>query len=109
MSAYSVEYSDEALDDLRGIYEHIAFFRQSPDNARGQVNRIRKAIYGLDNFPNRYPLVHREPWASMGVHRMNVDDYAVLFYVDEVKGEVSFARVPYGGRDIDKFLEDELA
>ena len=90
---YSVEYSDEALDDLRGIYEYIAFFRKSPDNARGQVNRIRKAIYGLDKFPNRYPSVHKEPWTSLGLHRMNVDDYAVLYYVDDGKCKVSITRI----------------
>ena len=48
MSSFYVCYSDEAKDDLRNIYMHIAYELGSRDNAEGQVNRIREAIKKLD-------------------------------------------------------------
>ena len=57
MSNYYVCYSDEAQDDsdeaqddLRNIFMHIAYNLGSRDNATGQVNRIREAIKKLDKF-----------------------------------------------------------
>lgn len=40
MSNYYVSYSDEAKDDLRNIFMHIAYNLGSRDNAECQVNRI---------------------------------------------------------------------
>ena len=48
MRNFYVCYSDEAKDDLRNIYMHIAYELGSRDNAEGQVNRIREAIKKLD-------------------------------------------------------------
>ena len=47
MSNFYVCYSDEAKDDLRNIFMHIAYNLGSRDNAEGQVNRIREAIKKL--------------------------------------------------------------
>ena len=51
MSSFYVCYSDEAKDDLRNIFMHIAYNLGSRNNAEGQVNRIREAIKKLDKFP----------------------------------------------------------
>ena len=104
---YSICYSDEALDDLRNIFMHIANDLQSRDNAEGQVNRIRTAIKGLDRFPKGNPLMPYEPWRSIGMHRLNVDNYAVLYLVDDDHMRVEIARIPHGTMDIDRLLEED--
>ena len=105
MSNYYVSYSDEAKDDLRNIFMHIAYNLGSRDNAESQVNRIRKAIKKLDKFPKRNPSVPYEPWASLGMRRLNVDNYVVLYIVDETNERVEIVRIPYGAMDLDKFFE----
>lgn len=77
MKKYYVCYSDEAQDDLRNIFMHIAYELGSGDHAESQVNRIREAIKTLDKFPKRNPFVPYEPWASLGMRRLNVDNYAI--------------------------------
>ena len=42
--SYGIIYSPEALDDLRAIFSCIAYEKLAPENAAGQVNRIRKAV-----------------------------------------------------------------
>ena len=71
---YSIIYSSEAKDDLREIYSYIAYDLQAPETAEGQVNRIRKEIRSLDFMPSRYAVVDWEPWKSMGMHRVPVDN-----------------------------------
>ena len=61
---YQIEYSVEALEDLRGIFAYIAYELLVPENARGQVERIQKTIRSLDFMPERYALVDWEPWKS---------------------------------------------
>ncbi len=84
---------------------HIAYNLGSRDNAEGQVNRIREAIKKLDKFPKRNPSVPYEPWASLGMRRLNVDNYVVLYIVDETNERVEIVRIPYGAMDLDKFFE----
>ena len=51
---YDVEVSEQADSDLRGIFEYVAFELQSPENARGQLDRLEEQILSLDTMPERY-------------------------------------------------------
>ena len=108
MSDYYVCYSDEAQDDLRNIFMHIAYNLGSRDNAEGQVNRIRKAIKNLNRYPKRNPAVPYEPWASLGMRRLNVDNYAVLYLIDEDHERVEIVRIPFGAMDFDKLFKEDI-
>ncbi len=108
MSGFFIYYADEAKDDLRNIFMYIAYDLGSRDNATGQVNRIREAISALVNFPKRNPLVPYEPWRSLGMRRLNVDNYTVLYLTNEKQKRVEIVRIPYGARDLDRFFEQEL-
>lgn len=99
--SYSVVYSPEALNDLKDIYAYIAQELLEPDTARNQVNRIRKEIRSLDFMPSRYALVDWEPWKSMGMHKVPVDNFVVFYTVDSNSMIVVIIRIVYGGRDIE--------
>ncbi|MCM1174423.1 MAG: type II toxin-antitoxin system RelE/ParE family toxin [Blautia sp.] len=77
----SVIYSPEAMDDLRETYLYIAFTLKVPDTAEKQVSRIRKEIRPLDFMPSRYSIVDWEPWKSMGMHKVPVDNSVVYYTV----------------------------
>ena len=76
---YKIIYSPESLDDLRTIYSYIAFEKLASKNAIDQVNRIRKAIRSLDLFPEGHSTVEWEPWASMQMHFLPVDNFIVYY------------------------------
>ena len=102
--SYIVSYSGDALDDLREIYTYIANELLVPEIAAAQVERIRKEIRSLDFMPARYVLVEWEPWHSMEMHQLPVDNFIVYYLVDEEAGTVTVVRVFYGGRDIEGFI-----
>ena len=101
---YEVEVSEQADNDLRGIFEYIAFELQSLENASGQLDRLEEQILSLDTMPERYRKYEKEPWKSRGLHVLPVDNYVVLYISDIDKRVVTILRVMYAGRDIDKQL-----
>lgn len=104
MMIYEVEVSERAENDLRGIFEYIAFELQSPENASGQLDRLEGQILSLDTMPERYRLYEKEPWKSRGLRVLPVDNYVVFYILDSDKKVVTILRVMYAGRDIDKQL-----
>ena len=103
--SYSIQYSAEAKQDIREIYEYIAFELLVPDTAAAQYKRIMDAIRKLDELPLRFPLYKDEPWSSLEMRWFPVDNYLVFYFADESAEEVSIARIMYKGRDIRKQLE----
>ena len=99
--SYNVIYSPQALNDLKDIYAYIAQELLVPDTARNQVNRIRKEIRSLDFMPSRYALVDWEPWKSMGMHKIPVDNFIVFYTVDDDAMTVGIVRIVYSGRDME--------
>lgn len=102
---YQIIYSPESLDDLRAIYSYIAFEKFAPQNAEGQVNRIRKSIRSLDLFPEGHTTVEWEPWASMGMRFLPVDNFSVYYLVDNDEGKVSIVRIFYSRRDVEHIIQ----
>ena len=99
-----VEVSEQADNDLRGIFEYIAFELQSPENSSGQLDRLEEQILNLDTMPERYRKYEKERWKSRGLRVLPVDNYVVLYIPDSDKKVVTILRVMYAGRDIDNQL-----
>lgn len=102
---FEIEISAQADNDLRNVYEYIAYELQSPENASGQLDRLEESILSLDQMPERFRAYEKEPWHSRGLRLMPVDNYCVLYIPDVEKSVVTIIRVMYGGRDIDMQLQ----
>lgn len=46
-----------------------------------------------------------EPWVSMGIHKMPVDNYCAFYRVDEDAAAVTILRIFYAGRDIENIIK----
>lgn len=105
---FNVVYSSEARQDLRDIYEYIAYELLEPDTAAGQTNRIMKAARSLEQMPMRHRLYEEEPWHSQGLRFLPVDNYLIFYLPDETNNIVNIIRIMYGGRDVKKQLDDTV-
>lgn len=97
---YTVEISRRANVDLRGIYEYIAFELESQQTAIEQLSRLEKGIMLLGTFPERYRKLENKYWQGSELHIMPIDNYVVLYSVDNDKKKVFVVRVLYSGRNI---------
>ncbi len=50
MDKYKVMINPRAMGELDSIYEYIANEKLAPENAKGQVDRIKKAVLSLGTF-----------------------------------------------------------
>lgn len=100
-----VVYSFTARQDLRDIYEYIAYTLLSPEAAGSTADRIMEAARSLGSLPERNPLYREEPWHSQGVRFVPVKNYLVFYTVNAAEDVVSVVRIMYGGRDISRQLE----
>ncbi len=102
---YSVVVSEQAAQDMREIFEYIAFGLQSVQNAAGQLARLEKRIYSLEQMPERFQRYGTEPWLSRGLRMAPVDHYCIFYLVNSASKTVQIVRVLYGGRNIDAELK----
>lgn len=105
---YEVITTERADNDLRGIYEYIAFELLSPNNAVGQLDRLEDSIIKLETFPEKFREYEKEPWHSRGMRVMPVDNYLVFYVPDKDTGIVTVLRIMYAGRDVDKQLNEDM-
>lgn len=105
---WTVKYSARARQDLRDIYEYIAYKMLSPDTASGQTGRIMKEIRSLEKMPLRYRLYDEEPWHSQGLRFFPVNHYLVFYLAGDIEHTVTIVRIMYGGRDISRQLGETV-
>ena len=97
---YKVQLTTEAEDDIRSIFEYIAFNLHSVQNAVGQIDRLEKSMSSLRQMPERFRSYEKEPWHSRNLH---------IFYVPDDKDQtVTVIRIMYSRRDIDSQLDSLL-
>ena len=102
---WKVEYADEAKRNLWDILRHISDTLLEPITAKAQIERIQDAAEGLDHLPFRHRLCEFEPWHSLGLRVLPINNYLIFYLPDEPKTTVTIYRIIYGGRNIGTQLE----
>lgn len=106
MDEYAIIITPDAESDLNELDDYITFELLAPDTAIAYIAFIKKELATLRSMPMQNRLVDDEPWHSRGVHRMNVRNFAVFYYVLEEYREVYIMNVIYQKRDIPQVLHD---
>lgn len=101
---YKVKLTPNAKQDLRSIFEYIAYELKSVQTAAGLLDRLDKEIASLNQMPERFRVYDKEPWRSRNLRIMPVEHYLVFYITDNENKTVTVIRIMYGGRDIDKQL-----
>lgn len=104
MNLWNVIYTERAEQDLRGIYEYIAYTLLEPGIAKSQIRRIMDAVAGLNQMPLRHHRYEKEPWHNKGLRVLPVDNYLAFYLPIEARETVVVVRFMYGGRDIEEQL-----
>lgn len=99
MDKYTVKLYKRAIKEIDGIYAYISLEKLSPENAKGQADRIKEAILGLETMPQSHQerLVGR--YAGKGYKQLLIDNYVAIYRIDEVKKIVWVVTVQYQGRN----------
>lgn len=96
---YSVELTATAKADLSEIFTYIKAAFLDAGTARSQVLRIKDTILGLEQMPERFPLIPREIMGDCGIRKVMVDNYIALYQVQPQPPIVYVLRVVYCRRN----------
>ena len=99
MEQYKVLLSPRASRDLDKIYTYIANTLLAPDTALSLIDRIEAGILSLNTFPYRCPERQTGVYANKGYRQLFVENYTVVFRVDEVNRQVVILTVCYSKRN----------
>jgi len=100
LDKYKVRINPRAIRELDNIYEYIAAEKLAPENAEGQVSRIKAAILKLDTFPQSHQERNEGRYAGKGYRQLIVDNYIVIFRIDETNKTVYVVTIQYQVRNI---------
>ncbi len=98
LDKYKVKINPKAIRELDSIYEYIAKEKMAPENAKGQIDRIKTAILHLDTFPQSRQERTEGRYAGRGYRQLLIDNYMAIFRIDENNKTVYVVTIQYQGR-----------
>ena len=99
MTKYKIIIGKSAERDLKDIIAYIREILHEPDIAMKVYSSITTKILSLNEFPLRYALIKEEPYCSMGIRRIPVENYTAFYVVDENEKTVHIFRILYNRRE----------
>lgn len=75
--------SSRAYDEIEKIFLYIAIEKLSPENAKGQTDRIWKKLHTLDVFPQSHQERLTGEYAGKGYRQLLIDNYLAIYKIDE--------------------------
>ena len=97
MDKYEVMLYPKAYRDIDDIYAYIAFEKLSPENAKGQTDRIWNAIKSLERFPESHQEQLNGRYAGNGYKQLIIDNYIAIYKIDKNARRVYVVTVQYKG------------
>jgi len=101
---YDVILETTASLDLYGILDYITEVLKVPETAHRVYLKIKTQVLSLNEMPHRFPVVREEPFASLGIHLMPVENYNVFYIINEQNRGVHVIRVLYKRREWQNLL-----
>ena len=106
MMNYRIEIGAQAQSDITDIMRYIGQVLLEPRTAGNLYRLLKEEILSLKQMPERYPYEDDDRLRALGIRKLLVKNYKVLYFVDTERQLVQVARVVYAGRDISRLLDE---
>lgn len=101
---YNLQFAKPAEKDMEDVFEYIYLTLSAPEAAKNLMHKMENQISCLSDFPYANELCRDDILAENGYRRLVVDNYIVIYSVDEYKKTVFIVRVFYGKRNYAKYV-----
>ena len=106
MMKYRIEIGAQAQSDITDIMRYIGQVLLEPRTAGNLYRLLKEEILSLKQMPERYPYEDDDRLRALGIRKLLVKNYKVLYFVDTERQLVQVARVVYAGREISRLLDE---
>lgn len=102
LKSMKVTISNTAEKDIKNIYDYILEKTKSSEFALKYYTRLMNAVFSLQSFPKRCPLVIFEPERGLGIRRLQIDRYNIFYIVGE--NRITVINILHSSSDIESKL-----
>jgi addiction module RelE/StbE family toxin len=95
LDKYEVKLYTRAYRDLDDIYTYIAENLLEPDTALNMVDELEKAIFDLEQLPERGAIRRVGTYANGDYRQLFVKNYCIIYHVLKEKKEVHIVTIRY--------------
>ena len=103
---YRVKIGAQAQADITDIMRYIGQVLLEPRTAGNLYRLLKEEILSLKQMPERCLYEDDDRLRALGIRKLLVKNYKVLYFVDTERQLVQVARVVYAGRDISRLLDE---
>ena len=96
---YTVELTNDCKKDIRNIYCYIRYNLEAEDAANKLIEKMEYVIVNLAYYPKIYAKIDKYENTRRIYLRIVVENYIVLFSLDEQYKKVYVSHIYYKGRN----------
>ncbi|MBQ9020040.1 type II toxin-antitoxin system RelE/ParE family toxin [Candidatus Saccharibacteria bacterium] len=104
MIKYQVSISPESEKDYESIIRYILTEFGDISAAINIGRKIQARINGLETFPKAATIREEPELYKRGIRTLKVDNYSILYRVDDSTQKVEIIRITYGRRDLNSLF-----
>lgn len=94
MTAYQVRIGSQAQADITDIMRYIGQILLEPRTAGNLYGLLKEEILGLGQMPERYPYEDDDRLRALGIRKLLVKNYKVLYFAMKSPPAESVAKHP---------------
>lgn len=102
---YEIEFTEDCRDEIRDIYKYISENLKAEQAAKMLMKKMRDNIMALAESPEIYVTITKRDKRKRDFRRMVVDNYIILYTIDENRKTIYISHMYYGKRN---YMEDLL-
>lgn len=96
---YEIEFTKDCREEIYGIYEYISKKLVAEKSAKKLMQEMRDSVMNLSENPNIYMKIEKSDSYKRMFRRMVINNFVILYSVDEINKKVYIAHMYYGRRD----------
>lgn len=96
---YEVEFTEDCRDEIREIYKYISENLVAKQAARDLMRKMKNIIMDLAESPKLYMKIEKKDRRKREFRRIVIDNYIILYTIDEDKKTVYISHMYYGRRN----------
>ena len=97
--AYQLEFTEEYAKEMDKIYHYISKELHAKESAKQLLERVEDATKKLKRMPKMYPEAKKYEGTKRAYRKIIIDNFVVLYTIDEGKRKVYIAHIFYSGSD----------
>lgn len=94
---YKVIITPTAYNEIDSIYNYITMNLYAEKAAKNLMNKVEEKIQNLKDSPKMYNEIRKIDELKRTYRRMVIDNYVILYTIDESNDSVFVSHMYYGG------------